>query len=70
MILPQVKGELLEVSGPSGTRAILKKLRRDVWVLRKLGVNDHCRFGDSSQITEDVNYFLQSGALPRGKREW
>lgn len=53
------------IDGPDGTQAVLRKsLTGRDWVLKKIGVTHHCRFGNAKQIRQDIKQFQLTGYLP------
>ena len=53
--------------------AVLKRITRETWCLTGQGFDlDHCRFGNSQEIAEDVSHFERYGEIPRSShaRPW
>jgi len=66
MKLPKVARHSVEIEGPNGEWAIVKKTMKGSYCMRIRG-KLQMRWGDKKQITEDMIYFKQYGVLPAAK---
>lgn len=66
--LPAKLRDQVTIPGPNGSTLVVTKISRNEYSAKVSGINDHCRFGRSGEIRNDIDNFLQTGRLPRGER--
>lgn len=70
-LVPNKIGEEAKIEA-HGKTCYVKRISRSTWHMRMQGLLERSRFGTKQEIREDVQSFLETGALPRScaARSW
>ena len=65
--MPRKVGDIVQYAA-HGRQFQVKRVNRDTWHLRDLGIAERSRFGTVKEIADDVGSTLETGALPGGNK--
>lgn len=68
-ILPKAGTPILFECWDGSKELVVKRVGR-AYFAKIRGSVEHARWGNAKEIREDINHFVESCALPRGKRMW